>query len=115
MAATRRRSAERLKSNRWNDDMNIKNRIKRVEDGLGLNTDSAFCRCEREMIIKVQPRDKSGNLPEPEPEMCADCGKPIDRFLFTFNFNNNTKINLIRPSYRVIEPGDDEQQNQYEH
>lgn len=87
--------------------MNLRNRIRKIETGLGLNADSAFCQCERERIIKVQPRNKDGELPERKPETCGDCGKPIDRFYFTFDFNSNAKIKLIRPSYRAAEPGDE--------
>ncbi len=92
--------------------MNLRNRIRKIETGLGLNIDPAFCRCEREIIIKVQPRNKRGELPEAKPETCGDCGKPIDRFHFTFNFNNNIQTKVIRPSYRVIEPGDEIQKEQ---
>ncbi len=86
--------------------MNIKNRLKKIESGMEL--DSEFCRCDREIVIKVQPRDENGELPPEEPpEQCRDCGKEINRRHFTFNFTGNIEIDVIRPSYRVIEPGDE--------
>lgn len=82
--------------------MSIKNRLKKIEDNL--NLDSEFCRCDREVIIKIKPREE--NTEPLPPEVCKDCGKEISQILATFNFNNNVETELILPSYRVIEPGD---------
>jgi len=84
--------------------MNIKNRLKKIESDL--NLDSEFCRCDREVVIKIEPRDENDEIPP--PEVCKDCGKEVSQLFCTFNFNNNINIEteLILPPYRVIEPGD---------
>lgn len=68
--------------------MNIKNRLRKMEDVL--NLDSEFCRCEREIVIRVEPRDE--NDESRLPEACTDCGKEISRLFCTFKFTGETQI-----------------------
>lgn len=86
--------------------MSLKNRIRKIEKELSV--DSEFCRCPREIVIKIKPR---GERDESPPETCQDCGKKVDRSR-TFNFNDNIKIRRILPSCRMIESGNDVQRNQ---
>ncbi len=83
--------------------MNIKNRIKKIESELQLDADT--CRCNKEIIIKVEPRSETDELPA--PKTCADCGKIQTQRRITFNFNNNIETELILPQYQLIEPGDE--------
>ena len=88
--------------------MNIKNRLKKIESELVL--DSAFCCCEREVVFRILPnRETAAAL-----ENCETCGKEISQRLCTFNFGGNVKNEMILLSYNVIEPGDEIKENIYE-
>ncbi len=84
--------------------MNIKNRIQKIENGL--NLDSEFCRCPRQIIIKPRTENEA---PKP-PEICKDCGKEISVLHCTFKFTGDIELKL--PPYKVIGPGDEFQEEQ---
>ena len=80
--------------------MNLKNRLKKIETGL--NLDSEFCRCEREIVFKVEPRSdaETGDT----LKICDDCGKKYNHFVVTFNIGE----------IRVIEPRADFTREEFE-
>lgn len=87
--------------------MNIKNRLKKMESGLQLDSD--FYRCERDVLFKVVPRDENS---EPPPEICDACHKEISLRFTTFNFNNNIETKLLLP--KIIEPRTDFTREEFE-
>ena len=83
--------------------MNINNRLKKIESGLQVDADT--CRCNKEIIIKVEPRSETDE--SPAPKTCESCGKIQTERWMTFKFNDNIETELILPQYKVIEPGDE--------
>ena len=73
--------------------MNIKNRLKKMEDEMQTGkSDSAFCECAGKQIIKIQTKAQTTESP---PEICQVCGKEIRRRLVTFKFSGD--IEVIKP------------------
>jgi hypothetical protein len=84
--------------------MNIKNRLKKVENQI-IGNDSDFCVCERETktIILIPTADGKGKTidggngePYTEtelPESCDNCGKPFSEPL-RITFTINPKVEL---------------------
>ena len=76
----------------------------------GLQLDSDFCRCDKELVIKVEPRSETGETKL--PEICDACHKEISLRFTTFNFNNNIQTQLLLP--KIIEPRADFTREEFE-
>lgn len=88
--------------------MSIKNRIKKVECKLNINSD--FCTCPKETIFKIAPSDKSEETGK--TNYCETCHKQMPNPLkITFSFNNN--IQIIEPTAEFSRKEFEDWQNQH--